>query len=305
MGSGGDRYFPGTSPNLEELVRRSKEEADKKRLDGDVNRFLRELLASYERDPDQIREHLEKIQDVLEDEADMEQFLFGGSVAKHTYVDGLSDIDALVILDREDLAGRTPRTVLNAFHKALRDQLTYDAVQSVEKGRLAVTVTYRDGMEIQLLPAIRVGTKVAIASAGAKGWNEINPKAFQRTLTKANQRLDGSLVPTIKLVKSVISGFPRQKRLTGYHIESLCLEAVKGYRGTKTPKALLTHVFDVASKRVLRPIKDVPGQSGAVDSNLGKAHSPNRRIASDALAGVTRRLNAATSVEQWRKIIED
>lgn len=304
MGGGGGGYFPQHSPALEKLIRQAKMEADRERLDSDVNQILREILASYERDPEKIKQHLENIGEVLGDEADMEQFLFGGSVAKHTYVDGLSDIDALVILSRKDFADNSPQAILNDFYKSLQDRLTYDNVESIKKGKLAVTVTYRDGTEIQLLPAIRIGEKVAIPDAKAKGWNEINPKLFQEVLSKANTRLNGSLVPVIKLVKSINSSLPKQNQLESHHIEALALESAKGYRGASTPKALLMNFFNQASTRVLRPIEDITGQSRVVDSYLGGPNSPKRVIAANALAGIARKLNSATSADQWKSVLE-
>lgn len=304
MGGGGASYFPESKPDLEKLVQQSKKDADAKRLDSDVNQALREILASYVRDPERVQDYLEKIGEILGDEADLEQFLFGGSVAKHTYVDGLSDIDALVILKREDIGDTSPQDILDQFEKALQDKLTFDVVEKVERGRMAVTVTYRDQTEIQLLPAVRVGTKVLIPNAGAEGWKETRPKIFQRALSNANQRLNEYLVPTIKLVKSIVSGFPEHKQLPGYHVESLALEVVKGYRQAKTPKALLMHIVEQAASRVLRPVNDMTGQSRIVDSYLGNANSTERKAVSQTLAGVSRRLKAATTVDQWKAILE-
>ena len=304
MGGSGGGYFPSRPDRLHSLIEKARESAEQQRLDTDINGVLQDLLTTFnERDSEKIQEYLSKIKEILGKTIEVETFLFGGSVAKHTYVDGLSDVDALAILDREDLAGKSPGEVLNIFHKSLQDQLTYDKVKSVEKGRIAVTVVYRDSTEIQLLPAIRTSGKVFISSARAKEWNETNPKAFQRALTKANQRLNSALVPTIKLIKSINDGLPEQKRLIGCHIESLALEAAKGYRGAKTVKALLTHTLDHASKRVFSPIRDVTAQSRIVDSYLGKAKSPKRRVVADALAGIVRKLDAATSADQWKTIV--
>jgi len=305
MGGGGGSYFPQPKPDLERLIQQAKKEADRERLDSDVNKLLRAVLASYERDTSKLKYHLDKIADILKDQAYMERFLFGGSVAKHTYVDGLSDIDALVILHRADLAGKDAQTILDVFHKSLEDNLFRDEIESIEKGKIAVTVTYRDGTIIQLLPSIPVGTKVAIPSADAKGWNETKPKVFQRALSSANARLNGALVPTIKLAKSIISSLPRQKHLAGYHVESLALESIKGYRGSSTPKALLINFFNFASDRIRQPVADITEQSRVVDSYMGKSNSTRRRIAAEALAGIARKLNSATSVDQWKSIIED
>ncbi len=304
-GSGGGRsYFPRTDPVLQRLALDSKQETDRQRLDSDVANLLKVVLASCERDSAETSERLDEIASALEDKVEMEKFLFGGSVAKHTYVDGLSDVDALVIMTKEDSAGKSPKEVLDSLYKSLQDEITYDKVKSVEKGRMAITVVYREGSEIQLLPAIRIGKNILIPQARANEWKETNPKAFQRTLTTANERLDSTLVPTIKLMKSINAGFPEQKQLTGYHIESLSVEAVKGYRGAKTVKALLTHILEQSSKRVLSPIQDVTGQFRIVDSYLGKAYSTERRIVADALGSVVRKLNAAKTVEEWKRILE-
>jgi len=302
-GGGGRRYFPSSASDLEKLIRDSVDGARRQRLESDVNKLLREALASYERDPQIVQRYLDDIGGILKDEADMEQFLFGGSVAKHTYVDGLSDIDALVILSEEGLGKKSPRVALGRLARALQDKLSNGSVEQIEKGTIAVTVSYRDGTKIQLLPAVRAGEKVAIPNANGTGWNETKPRLFGRALTKANERLNGVLIPAIKLAKSVIGAFPKQKRLTGYHVESLSLETFKGYRGPKTVKALLMHFFRAGSERVKRPIADITEQSRVVDGYLGEANSSERRTASGALAGVAQRLESASSVEQWKAIL--
>lgn len=305
MGGGS---LPGPSPRrpgeLQTLLRQTQLSAERERLDSSINDLLYRLLAKMkQRDPGKVQEYLDEVERILGTDETIERLLFGGSVARHTYVDGLSDVDALVILDRAELLGKSPRVVLNTFHRSLRDRLTYDAIQSVAKGRMAVTITYRDGIEIQLLPARRSGATVSVPSLAGKAWNETTPKVFQRALSSANERLNGSLVPTIKLIKSIKHGLPKLKQLRGYHIENLALEAAKGYRGPRTVKAVLTHVLDRAATAVGRPIGDMTGQSKTVDSYLGRANSPKRRAISDALAGVARDLNAATSVAQWERII--
>ena len=78
----------------------------------------------------------------------------------------------------------------------------------------------------------------------------------------------------------------------------------KGYDGKKTPKAMLTHFCEKAAKRVMQPMKDITGQSSSVDTDLGSARSDSRRIVADALAGMARKLKAASTVDQWKQILE-
>lgn len=306
MGGGSFSFFPRDPNAIRVLIEKAREEAKKLQQNAEVNKLISDSLIRFnERDTEKIRNYLEDIQSILSEKIETEQFLFGGSVAKHTYVDGLSDVDALAILSDAELADKSPRYILNAFHQLLNDNLTADNITSIEKGKLAVTINYRDGTEIQILPALSSGSKVSISDAWGKNWKETNPKAFHKALTNANVRLHSSLIPAIKMAKSIISGFPDKKQLTGYHIESLALEAASGYRGTKTVQAVLKHIFDDASNRVKRPINDVTGQSRIVDQYLGSANSTIRLIVADALASTSRRLNAATTVEQWKSILED
>jgi len=307
-GGGGGRgsgYIPPISNNLYKKVEQARQ-IEQKRLDSDVNNFLRDILAKFnDRDIDTTKNRLERIGQKLEGVVEIDQFLFGGSVAKHTYVNGLSDIDALVVLERDDLKGRSPSAVLNSFYKTLNDRLTREDVERVKKGKLAVTVFYRDGLEIQILPALRSHSKVLIPNADGTSWNETNPGRFRCELTKANEHLNYSLVPAIKLMKSVNDDLPKQKQLTGYHMEALALDAAKSYRGPKTPKAILLHILDHSAGRVLKPIADATGQSRIVDSYLGGENSLGRKNISYALESTRRRLESASSLTQWRSVFSE
>lgn len=117
-----------------------------------------------------------------------------------------------------------------------------------------------------------------------------------------NAQLNQGLVPAIKLIKSINDELPQQKRLQGIHIEAMAVEAARKYSGPNTPKALLIHILGYAADRVLKPVVDLTGQSRTVDSYLGGANSAERRNVSQALAGMKRRLEAATTVAQWRAV---
>lgn len=305
MAGGSSSYFPSRPSELRNLIRQTQEGTQQQKLDSDVNSYLQSLLIRLnEREPEKVQQYIDSLAAALGQRHEVEKLLFGGSVAKHTFVDGLSDVDALVMLDDENIEKRRPSEVLQSFLKSLRSGLTHEEVADIAKGNLAVTITYKDGTEIQLLPAFRLGREIAIADANGEDWNVINPRVFYRELSKANEKMNRSLVPTIKLMKSAVANLPDDIRPTGYHVESLSLEATKGYRGPTTLKSLLLHALTAASSLVLHPISDITNQSRHVDSYLGKKNSKRRVTLSRALAAIARRLDAAPTIAPWKEIVE-
>lgn len=306
-GSGGGSTFSGRSPGeLREQVRKAEGKAAEAAFDGQLAGTLGELLATVNgRDVELVRERLEVLKSKLSKELDgtFDQF-FGGSVAKHTYVDGLSDIDSLVVINDTDLEGKSPQVVLRKMQRILKEGLGGTA--AVSHGRMAVSVEYGDGMIIQLLPALEsAGRHVHVPSSRTNGWSKIDPIAFQKALTKRNQQCGGKLIPTIKLAKAINGQLPAAQQLSGYHIESLGISAFKGYKGEITTRAMLPTLFERARELVLSPIRDRSGQSVHVDGYLGPANSEERQVTSHLLGRVARRMRNATaagSAAQWRAL---
>lgn len=304
MGGSGGFFSGNVSPD--ELARRTREAEDRAQdeaFETEVGGFLASELAQFnDRDVEGIQSVFDSVKKDLE--SDIEgtvDLLYGGSISKHTYVDGLSDVDALVLMDRTELSGKDPAALQRLLADCLRGRYGKDAVY---EGVLAVTVTLHD-KTIQLLPALRDGKKFKIASYDGKGWSRIDPAGFAKALTKGNKAMDGKLVPCIKLVKAIVGTLPEKRRLTGYHAESLAIQVFKGYDGPKTPKAMARHFFERAPDHVKQPIKDSSGQSVHVDEYLGKANSLQRRIVADALGRIARKIrnaDGARSLESWKDL---
>jgi len=308
-GSGGSRFFPGPV-NVERLkgkFRESEARTIDQAYESEVQRRLSELLAEYnDRDEGKTNAYLERIKKLLEEDIDGSLDLrFGGSVQKHTYVDGLSDVDCLVFLKDPELSKMIPKEVLNYFQAKLRERLR--AAGEVTVGNLAVTVTYQDGTKIQLLPAIKKGAGLVISDGRGKEWSGIiRPDKFAGKLSEVNEACGWKVVPTIKLAKAAIYNMLGEGRLSGYHIESIAIEAFKSYQGTKTTKAMLLHFFDKAKDLVKVNIKDKTSQSVHVDDYLGPENNTARRVISSELDRISRRLknaDAIGSVSQWMKAI--
>jgi Second Messenger Oligonucleotide or Dinucleotide Synthetase domain len=305
-GGGGGGPFVNRSPEqLAKQVRQAEDETAVKVFETDLSSLLGELLSvANSRDVSLVQERLDDIKGELNESLETStDLLFGGSVAKHTYVDGLSDIDSLLVLNDSDLEAEKPSVALAKVADIVRTAAPTSA--SVGAGRLAVTVQYSDGMQIQLLPAFRFKDGLRVPSFMRDDWSHISPAAFQKALSSRNEECKGKLIPTIKLVKAVIGTLPERQRLSGYHVESLAIAAFKDYFGTKIVAGMLPVFFEKARDLVLRPIRDSSGQSVHVDGYLGDADSPQRIAASHVLGRIAKRMRNASahmSNDQWKAI---
>lgn len=308
MGGSGGSFGSGfNARDIANKVREAEAKIEDAVFKRDLENHLSSLLSNYnDRDKDLVRRRLNEILETLGPIAAGElDMVFGGSVAKHTYIQGLSDIDCLLIVNDTDLDQSDPSNVLEMVADEIGQKLHGKAI--ADAGQLAVTVTYQDGMEIQLVPAIRKDDGVKIPSSRIGGrWSSINPEKFRDALTKYNATCAGKLVPTIKLAKAIIAQLPDSQQLSGYHVESLAIDAFKTYEGPKTPAAMLPHFFAHAKDRVLKPMTDSTGQSVHVDDYMGTADSKARTNASHLLGRIWRRMesaSAAGSVRQWKDLL--
>lgn len=303
-GSGGGAFHSSRSPGeLRAEVQRDLEQA---KLESEVNTFLNERLVEINaRDTTLINERLDEIEEALGERlAETDRLLYGGSVAKHTYVDGLSDVDSLVILKPGAVDADTPEAMRDSMEAALKLGLDMGNVESIRKG-FAVTVTYKDGVEIQLLAALERSDGIAVSDKAGDGWSFIRPKAFEQRLRTSNREQDGRVVPTVKLAKAIVDACLRDAdQPGGYHMEALAIEAFRGYSGPRSNRAMLAHFFGHSAERIKQPIADVTGQSERIDEVFGPANSAQRQRVSAALRRIASRMNSATSVAEWRQLVE-
>lgn len=260
----------------------------------EMNEFLEDLLKDYnKRDVDAIRTHLNEIEKVLGREIEgLDRILFGGSISKNTFIEGASDVDALVILDRAKYKDATPKELQNAFAKMLQQRFPRTEIKC---GSLAVTIKFKD-YEIQLLPALRNNGKLQIASNDGACWStSINSAKFTEKLTATNKINSNKVVPVIKLAKSLLSNLPSKYQLSGYHVEALAVDAFSTYNGRCTLYDMTMHFLNYSTKRVLTPMSDVTGQSGIIDDNLGIARSITRQKLSGHIKDIAGRFLGATS----------
>lgn len=308
MGGSGGGYFTNDDPpeRVKDALRREEQTTENQVFETQVSQKIGDLLSDYNnRDTNEVRHSLEQVREALENEVEDGSItpVFGGSVRKHTYVNGISDIDTLLVMKGESLKGLSPPEVLDYFEKTLSERFPKD---KVTRDGIAIGLE-RNGLQLELLPAIRREGKLFIPGASGKKWSRIKPEAFFAKLSEVNDKNGGKVVPTIKIAKGMNDTFPEAVRLTGYHLESIAIEAFKDYSGPRNTKAMVEHFFECASVRVLRPIKDKTGQSVHVDGYAGPKNSEARRLMAQYLDRVSRRIknaNATHSVENWMRIID-
>jgi len=307
MGGSGGGWYRGFSSSITSIDRETSSAADTARYNAESNAYLQELLTDYNnRDAEKVKKHIDTLQKAIDKEIEGEtETLFGGSVRKHTNVDGLSDVDVLVVVNNSSLANASASEVLGYFEKRLAERLSGLGVK-VKAGTLAVTVSYSDGTEIQVLPALKTVTGVRIPSADGTKWSTVvRPQEFAKKLTSVNKANGGKVAPVIKLFKGVQTQLPETSQLKGYHVESLAIEAFRGYSGRQTPKDMLRHFIEFSSSRVNNPIADTTGQSLHVDDYLGSANSQDRQRVSGALGRLAKRLETCErrgSIDEFKAI---
>lgn len=299
MGGSGGSWSPprDNALTLRDVEERKKESA----YNAEVSSIIDDALkGSNNRDAEAINTHLDILKNALSKEIDgFVEMRFGGSISKHSYVDGLSDVDVLVNVSDTKFENHDPQHLLSYFSGMIKERLPNTKVTT---GDMAVTVQYKDGCEIQLLPAIKTQTGVRVARADGNGWsNVVRPQKFAEKLTEINKSCSGRVIPIIKLFKAAQSSFPKDQCLSGYHIESLAVNAFNDYKGSLGKKEMFKHFCDYVCKNVNKPVSDSTGQSVHVDDKLGKANSMERRKISATVGRMISRLDTADVRHDARK----
>ena len=263
------------------------------------------LLAEYKRkDGGRVANRLENIRRALERGGyENVQTMFGGSVKRGTYVSGLSDEDALLIVNETGLDTRSPSNAITGLHEVIQGHFPENHVIA---GKLAVTISFAKGPEIQILPAIRNSSNgIRITQPGSSKWSKIiRPEIFAKKLIKVNDANGSRVIPVIKLVKAMAScyGKHESRKLSGYHMESLAVDAFRRYQGAKDTKSMLVHFLTYSMDAVMKPIVDSTGQTRYVDEYLGNANSDQRKRTSTYFENMRGQVRNCTTSVKFNKL---
>ncbi len=302
MGGSGGSFL--SRRDAQQLQRDAVQRLEEGKRNSEINSYLQQQLTGInDRDVERVNDHLDAIHEALNSRIDgFDRLVFGGSLSKETYVEGLSDVDSLVLLK----AGldRDPAEVLREFAQTLRSVLPQGEIADIHTGTLAVTITYGDGAEIQLLPAVSQNDETYIAAPDGHSWSGIRPREFAQRLTDNNKAQGGAVIPAIKLVKAMLAKDAGTTPPSGYHLEALAIAAFRDYSGPRTPKAMVTQWFQASAENVGRPIPDLTGQSRFVDNSLGPANSAARQTLADRFSRLYHALSTSDNLDTWSQFFD-
>jgi len=121
-----------------------------------------------------------------------------------------------------------------------------------------------------------------------------------------NQSKNGRVIPVIKLFKGINAQLPKETQLSGYHIESLAINAFENYKGQLNYKDMLLYMTKYSSNAVQHPITDRTGQSLHVCDYLGNFGSADRDRVNRELKLVHSKMTKANennSLESWKELM--
>ena len=175
----------------------------------------------------------------------------------------------------------------------------------MNKGKLAVTVGFADKSEIQILPAIRTTDGFRIAEPGSSQWsNVVHPERFAESLIKVNNARGGRVVPVVKFAKAMADCFNthEDRKIKGYHMESLAVGAFNRYKGELDSRSMILHFLGYAMNAVMSLIPDSTGQSTYVDEYLGQAGSTLRKRASTYFGQMRSKVNSCKTRAEFNAL---
>ena len=301
MGGGGGNSFYKIGPEkfLKALQEMGIRGNDVYAYESKVNKYLLAELTLYnERKVEIIKPILYDVTKTLSSEIEKSiDLFFGGLIAKHNYIDGLSDIDSLLIFKNNESELCSPKKLMKVLFKLL---INHYGVDHVKESVPAVTLKY-NGQILQFLPSIYDGKDLKFSDPKGDNWILASSTAFPEKLNKINQDNNNQVVPVIKLVKVIINKLPKKQQISGYHTEALAIEIFENYRKKKTLKDMIQVFFEESIEKIKSPITELIH----VDEYLGEEESLQRKVVCMAFERVSHKLNIANtlqSVESWMKI---
>lgn len=287
-------------PDLEHSLERTHQQA----AEAEVAAAFTDALAQINQiDTEALNRHKEEVFQALKsafEEAD--GLRGGGSYSQHTYVNGISDIDMLFVLDAFS-SSKIPnkensKAVIADMERRLRQRFLTSKIKS---GRMAVTIKFSDGLELQVLPAFRYHAGYRVPNYRGTGWTVARPHLFTQLLQQRNAEMGGKLLPCIKLAKQICEN--QGLEVKSYHLSNIAVKAFEHYTGAKSYEDMLRHFFNKAKELTATRMRDITGQGAYVDNYL--TSKSQRTALAQQLDTVEQKIaRAEGNASEWQKLLQ-
>lgn len=204
------------------------------------------------------------------------EFAISGSLWKHTFAFGVSDIDVLCSVNSSELS---PHHVVSRLASA------FSSTSSIIKHQTHVTLPSPFGVTIDIVPVMVVSGEIVLIHSSGDRWVRARPELFATVLHHANLSSRNTLKPSIRVLKSLLSRCSFAPLLKGHHIEAICMHASSEFAGNFKVTTLLEFILSQLPRLAGLHLVDTSGQLRFIDDYLGASDSNERRRLSTYLTG--------------------
>jgi hypothetical protein len=196
------------------------------------------------------------------------EFSISGSLWKHTFAFGVSDIDVLCAFNSRELS---PNHVVSRLASAFSSTRT-----PIIAHQTHVTLPSPFGVTIDIVPVVVDSGEIALIHSSGGRWVRARPELFATVLQQANLSSQNTLKPSIRVLKSLLSRCSSAPLLKGHHIEAICVHAASEFAGTFKITTLLEFILSQLPRLANLHFVDTSGQLQFIDDYLGASDSDER-----------------------------
>lgn len=190
--------------------------------------------------------------------------------------------------------------------KLIRDQLAsmFPKIRT-RTGSQAVSLTM-DGVDMQLVPVLKIGNVRYIISETGRGWRPFDPAAFDRSFDSADKETGGKIRDTVRIIKVLQTALEPHLRLSGHHLEACVLRYAMSREETPGLTNLVRGSLEFIANNTTVRIPDLTGQADFVDDEFGPSYKRLRLQTAERYRGLVRTLDDGIkngSLEDLREIM--
>ena len=283
--------------------------------------FFKNLASELELTQSETERVAEKhtwLREKLREKLPVEDDFLTGSYARHTIIrpegDAKFDVDFFLVFDKEEYGESSLEELLQTVRGALDIIKIEDlAIEEIRMQSRSVAVVYKDGFQIDVVPAIQIEKDKLYKIFDKKTLAAIdsNPKLHGEILTAANEATASNstkrLVPMIKILKH----WKRKEcdYMKSFHLELLMIETLSSLTISSYSSAI---AYFFANVDMQKPLIDPSNAENVIDAyldddnvrdDLSSLIDAESKIAEKALE-LEDNDDTEGAIAQWKEIFE-